>query len=344
MDPKASPLAMLAKTCSQIGADPPLPLSKINKPKTPPSSSLDPVKKDSVSPPVSSKDSRSRSSSAEIKVTDTVGNNHTKSDSKSSSSAPIVRPGIEVLTPSIPTPRAIPPTVSYPSSLSVTSQSNSSSVHNNPFLASFAHSLSTNDSTMPGVCRDPLCRDPLCPTALRNQQLLGGYSYANLLASASPHYREAMMAMAAQQRMLAASMATSQPPHANGALPHVCGWMLGKYHLVQVALKLYPYQTLNFCLGSEYCGRRFATTEELLIHLKTHTNLSTSDPRALLSASSNGSTSGPRFHPYARIAASGPPPPPTAPLPPPPSLSLAAFASSPYASLYSSLFSRPPLL
>jgi len=320
MDPKASPLAMLAKTCSQIGADPPLPLSKINKPKTPPSSSLDPVKKDSVSPPVSSKDSRSRSSSAEIKVTDTVGNNHTKSDSKSSSSAPIVRPGIEVLTPSIPTPRAIPPTVSYPSSLSVTSQSNSSSVHNNPFLASFAHSLSTTDSTMPGVCRDPLCRDPLCPTALRNQQLLGGYSYANLLASTSPHYREAMMAMAAQQRMLAASMATSQPPHANGALPHVCGWML----------------------GSEYCGRRFATAEELLIHLKTHTNLSTSDPRALLSASSNGSTSGPRFHPYARIG--GPPPPPTAPLPPPPSLSLAAFASSPYASLYSSLFSRPPLL
>ena len=197
---------------------------------------------------------------------------------------------------------------------------------------------------MPGVCRDPLCRDPLCPTALRNQQLLGGYSYANLLASTSPHYREAMMAMAAQQRMLAASMATSQPPHANGALPHVCGWMLGKYHLVQVSLKLYPYQTLNFCLGSEYCGRRFATAEELLIHLKTHTNLSTSDPRALLSASSNGSTSGPRFHPYARIAAGGPPPPPTAPLPPPPSLSLAAFASSPYASLYSSLFSRPPLL
>ena len=112
-------------------------------------------------------------------------------------------------------------------------------------------------------------------------------------------------------------------------------------------------------LGSEYCGRRFASAEELLVHLKTHTSLSTSDPRALLlngAASSNNtasssSSSGARFHPYARLSPNVPPPPPpvapviTSPLPPPPpSLSLAAFASSPYASLYSSLFTRSPLL
>ena len=225
MDPKASPLAMLAKTCSQIGADPPLPLSKINKPKTPDDQHS--VKKDSVSPTVSSKDSRSRSSSTEIRVTDTV----VKSDSSNKSSAtttPTVRSGIEVLnnSTSLHSPRAIPPTVSYPT---VTSSNGNSALQNNPFLASFASQLSTqpSENLQPGVCRDPLCRDPLCPTALRNQQFLGGggaYSYANLLTS--PHYREAMMVMAAQQRMLA-SMATS--PHTSGALPHVCGWMLGNF-------------------------------------------------------------------------------------------------------------------
>ena len=109
-------------------------------------------------------------------------------------------------------------------------------------------------------------------------------------------------------------------------------------------------------LGTEYCGRRFANAEELLVHVKTHTNLSTSDPRALLlngASSSNNTTSsssGARFHPYARLSPNVPPPPPVTPVitsplpPPPPSLSLAAFASSPYASLYSSLFTRSPLL
>ena len=55
--------------------------------------------------------------------------------------------------------------------------------------------------------------------------------------------------------------------------------------------------------GTEYCGRRFSNAEELLVHVKTHTNLSTSsDPRALsiLNASSPPPTSHHRFHPYAR--------------------------------------------
>ena len=136
------------------------------------------------------------------------------------------------------TPKAVPPTVSYPA-ISTSSINNTSCTRNNPFLASFASQLSPHgvNETLPtiaaatGVCRDPLCRDPLCPTALRNQQFLGaaagnGYSYASLLAS-SPHYREAMMVMAAQHRMMASMSATS--PHTNGSLPHVCGWMLGNY-------------------------------------------------------------------------------------------------------------------
>merc|ERR1712048_916754 len=37
--------------------------------------------------------------------------------------------------------------------------------------------------------------------------------------------------------------------------------------------------------GRDYCGKRFTSAEELLVHLKTHTNLSASDS-AMLSASS----------------------------------------------------------
>ena len=138
--------------------------------------------------------------------------------------------------------------------------------------------------------------------------------------------------------------------HPRAKLKHVL--LLGdlKASLINCTVITRHLMYLYTILGSEYCGRRFATAEELLVHLKTHTSLSTSDPRALLSASSSNNTtsssssSGARFHPYARISPNGPPAPTTTPLPPPPSLSLAAFASSPYASLYSSLFSRPPLL
>ena len=145
--------------------------------------------------------------------------------------------------------------------------------------------------------------------------------------------------------------------HPRAKLKHVL--LLGdiKASLINCTVITRHLMYLFTILGSEYCGRRFATAEELLVHLKTHTSLSTSDPRALLlngAASSNNtasSSSGARFHPYARLSPNVPPPaPPVAPVitsplpPPPPSLSLAAFASSPYASLYSSLFTRSPLL
>ena len=67
------------------------------------------------------------------------------------------------------------------------------------------------------------------------------------------------------------SVAGGQPPTAAAAGPHICNWMHGR----------------------EYCGKRFPTAEELLIHLKTHTNLSVSDnlaanAAALAAASVNG--------------------------------------------------------
>ena len=114
-------------------------------------------------------------------------------------------------------------------------------------------------------------------------------------------------------------------------------------HLKVFDIKKHSVYTI-ISLGTEYCGRRFANAEELLVHVKTHTNLSTSDPRALsiLNASSATPNSHQRYHPYSRPP--GPPTPSIPPLTPPMPPALAALASNPYASLYTSLFSRPPLL
>lgn len=223
MDPKSSPLAMLAKTCSQIGADPgttgsgrkkaggsPDHLSRNNTP-------VNASDKNKAESPKNSNDiSRSRSSSTEIRVTDAVivSKNHRKSPVKSDKTpTPTLRSGLEIMGGGAahPTLRAVPP---YSSS--------SSSLSNNPFLASFAP-----PSSDAGVCRDPLCRDPLCPTALRNQQQQLLNPYTSLLAS--PHYREAMLAY---QRM-AMAMASAPPGSAGGALPYVCNWVAGTTFLSQ---------------------------------------------------------------------------------------------------------------
>lgn len=184
------------------------------------------------------------------------------------------------------------------------------------------------------VCRDPYCRDPTCPTAIYNAQLT-----ASLMASGlPPGYAELFNAHKA-------ATAANNPATAgaNGAGMFICNWN-----------------------GREgYCGKRHASAEELLQHLRTHTNLSTSDS-AIYSASAAQSnfqrtygsalsslSSASRFHPYAAAAAAAAAAAKTSALPPslsglgglpgappglppglPPSLYSSAAASSLYASLY----------
>ena len=228
---------MLAKTCSQIGSDPLPSLSKLNgskKSSSPALSNSASVSKDSSR---RADKSRSRSSSTEIRVTDAMLSN------RKSSSSPALGSSVGSLSASLPV-QPLPvlrsgggntkqPSRSYHQpSVSISSQSAAASCHiaSNPFLASFASSLSESSS----VCRDPLCRDPLCPTAVRNQQMLAATSslssYNNLIAASSQsYYKEAMMAYAAHQRMAAAAaaLASAPPGSAGGALPYVCNWVAG---------------------------------------------------------------------------------------------------------------------
>ena len=209
---------MLAKTCSQIGSDPmPQPTTKMtngaSKKRSPDltaASSLLQTKHKTA------ETSRSRSSSTEIRVTDTIS--HRKSKSPPPKGQTDVKQGPAVR-------HSVDLTRTYPASVS------SSSLMNNPFLASFASSLSDTvpSTAASSVCRDPLCRDPLCPTAVRHQQLLASAaSYSNLMAT-SPYYKEAMLAYAAHQRMAAAAALAAAPPgSAGGTLPYVCNWVAGQ--------------------------------------------------------------------------------------------------------------------
>ena len=110
----------------------------------------------------------------------------------------------------------------------------------------------------PGVCRDPFCRDPTCPTANYNAYLArlssagGGGSPAGL----PPGYLELLEAY---KMYSPGSLPGMSPTTASAALgpggPYICNWMNGR----------------------DYCGKRYTNAEELLVHLKTHTNLSVSD-------------------------------------------------------------------
>jgi len=285
------------------------------------------------SPPTKSPTSASAASTG-------AGSNKTPTSSAASSASettPVIRSGMEVLAGH---PKDLPlglyanpafrPThggAGYPGAAS----------HIPPTTLAASLAAAAAGSLGSSVCRDPYCRDPTCPTAMYNAQLA-----ASLMASGlPPGYAELLQAHAHKANSTAAAAASA----ANGAGPYICNWMNGR---------------------EGYCGKRHASAEELLQHLRTHTNLSTSDSamysatahaaanfhqRGYGSALSSMSSAASRFHPYAAAAAAAaaaaktsalpsslsalgmPPQPPMAPGLPP-SLYSPATASSLYASLY----------
>jgi len=132
----------------------------------------------------------------------------------------------------------------------------------------------STSSVAGSVCRDPYCKDPNCPTAVYNAYM------ARMSAARGglpPGYLELMEA----HKMAALGLGGlgSPPPSVPTSLassaalgpggPYICNWMNGR----------------------DYCGKRFTSAEELLVHLKTHTNLSASDSGLLAGAAAGGPSS-----------------------------------------------------
>ncbi len=122
-------------------------------------------------------------------------------------------------------------------------------------------------SVASAVCRDPYCRDITCPTAVYNAQLAAAFAAAG--GGLPPGYAEmlkyAQTSAAASSTSPATTTTPSTSSNSNSSTaggPYICNWMNGR---------------------EGYCGKRHNSAEELLQHLRTHTNLSTSDS-ALLSS------------------------------------------------------------
>ena len=99
------------------------------------------------------------------------------------------------------------------------------------------------------VCRDPYCKDPTCPTAVYS-------AYMAQLRGLPPGYMELVQAQH-MARMGLGALPSSVPTSLSSSVPggpYICNWMSDR----------------------DYCGKRHTSAEELLVHLKTHTNLSTS--------------------------------------------------------------------
>lgn len=180
----------------------------------------------------------------------------------------------------------------------------------NPYLAYARMKAPGSDL---GMCRDPYCtgcslsshllKSAVCPAGCAQ------CDHAKAPFSLPSGHPAAAAAYAHAQ--LAALAAASQ-------LPYVCSWMAG---------------------DSAYCGKRFATSEELLQHLRSHTASGEPTPSLSMLSATHPllqrtyptpplSPLTPRFHPYSKPSHLVSSPPLPFPLPPHPSLA-AYFPSYP---------------
>ncbi|GBP43303.1 Zinc finger protein Elbow [Eumeta japonica] len=187
----------------------------------------------------------------------------------------------------------------------------------NPYLA-YARMKAPNGSAELGACRDPYCTGCSLSSHLLKASCPAGCAHCDHTKAPFPLTGHPAAAAYAHAQ-LAALAAASQ-------LPFVCSWMGGE---------------------TAYCGKRFASSDELLQHLRSHTT--SGDSGGTVGASSAGlallgaahpllqrsyptpplSPLTPRFHPYSKPAgAASPLMPPQLPFPLPPHPSLAAYFPS----------------
>ncbi|XP_058788554.1 zinc finger protein Noc-like [Phymastichus coffea] len=176
---------------------------------------------------------------------------------------------------------------------------------NNPYL-NYARvkTASGGETLVPvSVCKDPFCNG--CQYSVHN--LMGAPAAAACPSGCTQcdHQKYGLMSLSSLGPMAPPALAGYAAPlpaavaaaAAAAGKPHVCSWVA----------------------GDSYCGKRFATSDELLQHLRSHTSLGAEALHPLLSPRGYPAPSlsplSARYHPYGK--------PPTAPLP-------ASIAASPY--------------
>lgn len=124
------------------------------------------------------------------------------------------------------------------------------------------------------VCRDPYCTG--CPYSVQNNHLLqsGG--------ACPPSCTQCEQAKAALSALPGlSSLPSSSLVPASSLLPPTS--VASLYQTSSASLLSGPPRpyVCNWIAGDTYCGKRFSTSEELLQHLRTHTNMTTADTSSL---------------------------------------------------------------
>ncbi|XP_047484092.1 zinc finger protein Noc-like [Penaeus chinensis] len=179
-----------------------------------------------------------------------------------------------------------------------------------PYIGYARVKTASGSETVVPVCRDPYCAG--CQINAHAAQVVNGTCPPGCTqcAQIAAHTKNLTSLPGLLPTLPASSLSGLYPPPGlvgGSHQPYVCNWIA----------------------GDTYCGKRFSTSEDLLQHLRTHTNLSTSESSLSLHALHHPLLAGhlprgyptpplsplsaPRYHPYAK------PPlahlPPTAPLP-----------------------------
>ncbi|KAK2147648.1 hypothetical protein LSH36_543g01045 [Paralvinella palmiformis] len=134
-----------------------------------------------------------------------------------------------------------------------------------PYVSYARVKTSSGATTLVPVCKDPYCTH--CQMTMQSAQLSSGCAAGcsqcnhekSLVAPTSLSAHSGLGSLPLLPHSAASlSLASSLYPHAFGMFP---GSQTG----------LPPY-VCNWMAGSDYCGKRFATSDELLQHLRTHTS------------------------------------------------------------------------
>ena len=172
-------------------------------------------------------------------------------------------------------------------------------------------SLNGGQPMLPNMCRDPYCNGNCQLSVMQSAALLASAAAAN---SCNPNSCPNGCNQCDHQRLMSSALAVSSAyPHLNPALiPGLSqAYASGLYSGLNPSSLQRPQSAPNVCnwiAGDNHCGKRFANSEELLQHLRTHTSSNLESSTSMASLLNPSMASGLAAHMHYSTAGTAPPP------------------------------------